>query len=251
MEKILIFDNVFCKDYGVDALNGVSFDIDRGENVIVFGPENAGQQLLCPLITGSAEILEGDIIYNKRSIKKLDYLEKLRSKKEIGYLPHTSGLFSNMTVEENISLPLQYHSHMTTIEIKSFVDVLLSELNLTACRNLRPMLLSRSEVLKTAYARATVFDPDLVMIEHAFDNQSYLQLVSFFDVLSKRVERKEKSILFITFAPQFFLTIAHKLIMFFDNKIVFTGTPDEYLDTDNPYVVQYRSMSKDGPMSFH
>ena len=248
MDKLLIFDDVSCKDYGVDTLKNISLDIERGENVIIFGPENSGQQLLCPLIAGSAEILEGDIYYNDKSIKNLNFLDKIKYKKEIGYLSRVAGLFSNMTVEENISLPLQYHSHMTALEIKQYVEELMSELSLTTCKDKRPLDLSRAEVLKTAYARATVFDPDLVMIEHAFDGQSHLHLLSFFDVLSKRVERKEKAIIFVTFNPQSFLSIAHKLIMFYGNRIVFTGTPDEYLNTENPYVVQYRIMSKSGPM---
>ncbi|MDR3237131.1 MAG: ATP-binding cassette domain-containing protein [Spirochaetia bacterium] len=250
MEKLLIFDNVSCKDYGKNALDQISFDIEYGETVVVFGPEHSGTHLLCPLIAGFIEILDGNIIYKGSSIKNMDYLTKLEHKQKIGYLPHAFGLINNMNVEQNISLPLQYHSEMTNTEIAEYINILISELHLETCRDLRPIKLSRSEMLKTAYARATVFDPDLLMIEHAFERQSLIQLLSLFKVLSKRVERKEKSVLFITYEPHKFVRTANKFIMFFDNKIVFSGGPDDFLNSNNPYLAQYRDMSEEGPMLF-
>ena len=250
MDKLLIFDNVSCNDYGRSALQGLSFDIEYGENIVVFGPEHSGNHLLCPLIAGFIDITHGDIIYKNTSLKNMDYIAKLEHKKEIGYLHSTYGLISNMSVEQNISLPLQYHSRMSNAEITEYVGNLIAEFNLEKCRGLRPFSLSRSEMLKTAYARAIVFDPDLLMIEHALEGQSLIQLLPLFDALAKREEQKEKSILFITFEPHNFIKIAHKFIMFFDNKVVFSGSPDDFLNSDNPYLRQYRDMSQEGPMSF-
>lgn len=250
MDKLLIFDNVSCNDYGTSALENLSFDIECGENVVVFGPEHSGEHLLCPLIAGFIDIIRGDILYNNVSLKNMDYTDRLKHKQKIGYLHHTYGLISNMSVEQNISLPLQYHSKMSRAEITEYVNHLMVKLNLEKCKNLRPFNLSRAEILKTAYARATVFDPDLLMIEHAFEGQSLIQLLTLFDVLREREKQKEKSILFITFEPQNFIRIAHKFIMFFGNEIVFSGGPDEFLNSDNPYLWQYRNMSQEGPMLF-
>jgi phospholipid/cholesterol/gamma-HCH transport system ATP-binding protein len=180
----------------------------------------------------------------------MDYTAKIKHKQQIGYLHHVYGLISNMSVEQNISLPLQYHSKMSDAEIAEYVSRIMTELNIEKCKNLRPFGLNRAEMLKTAYARATVFDPDLLMIEHAFEGQSLIQLLTFFDVLTKREKQKEKSILFITFEPQNFIKIAHKFIMFFNNEIVFSGGTEEFLNSDNPYLRQYRNMSREGPMSF-
>ena len=250
MDKLLIFDNVSCNDYGTPALQNLSFDINYGENVVIFGPEHSGNELLCPLIAGFIDITYGDIIYNGVSLKNMDYIGKLEHKKKVGYLHYSSGLISNMSVEQNISLPLQYHSKMSNTEITEHVNNLIKELRLEKYKGLRPFSLSRTERLKTAYARATVFDPDLLMIEHAFEGQSLIQLLPLFDLLTKREEQKDKSILFITFEPHNFIKMAHKFIMFFDNKIVFSGGPDEFLNSDNPYLRQYKDMSQDGPMSF-
>ena len=250
MNKLLVFDNVSCNDYGISALDNLSFDIEHGENVVVFGPEHSGKHLLCPLITGFIDITNGNIIYNNVSLKNMDYAAKHEYKQKVGYLPYTHGLISNMTVEQNISLPLQYHSKMSNAEITEYVNRLMVELGLEKCKNRRPFNLSRAEMLKTAYARATVFDPDLLMIEHAFEGQSLIQLLSLFDVLTMREERKEKSALFITFEPLNFIKVAHKFMMFFNNEIVFSGTTEEFLNSDNPYLKQYRNMSHDGPMLF-
>ena len=250
MNKLLIFDNVSCNDYETPALQNLSFDIEYGESVVAFGPEHSGKHLLCPLISGFINITGGDIIYNNVSLKNMDYIAKLKYKQKIGYLQYDYGLISNMNVEQNISLPLQYHSKMSNAEIAEYVDNLMIELDLKKCKDQRPLNLSRAEMLKTAYARATALDPDLLMIEHAFEGQSLIQLLPLLDILAKRKKQSNKSILFITFEPHNFIKIAHKFMMFFNNEVVFSGGPDDFLNSDNPYLRQYRDISLEGPMSF-
>ncbi|MCL2026135.1 MAG: ATP-binding cassette domain-containing protein [Leptospirales bacterium] len=250
MNKLLVFDNVSCNDYGIPALRDLSFDVERGENVVVFGPERSGIHLLCPLIAGFINITRGNISYNNVSLKTMDYIAKIKHKQKIGYLQYDYGLISNMSVEQNISLPLQYHSKMSSAEIAEYVAGIIAELDLKKCKDRRPFTLNRAETFKTAYARATIFDPDLLMIEHAFEGQSLIELLPLFDILTKRNKQKEKSTLFITFEPHNFVKVAHKFMMFFNNEVVFSGGPDDFLNSDNPYLRQYRNMSWDGPMSF-
>jgi ABC-type transporter Mla maintaining outer membrane lipid asymmetry ATPase subunit MlaF len=85
-------------------------------------------------------------------------------------------------------------------------------------------------------------------VEHAFEGQSPMNMISFMDVIRNRVAHNEKSVLFVTYEPQNFIDMAHRFIMFFNGRIVFSGGLQEFLNSDNPYLLQYRKLSPDGPM---
>lgn len=248
MSELLSLRNISYSESSIDYLKNISFSIERGENAVLFGPESSGLHLLCPLIIGFKKATSGEIFFNDEATGGFDYVESVNFKKQLGYLHSSYGLISNMTAEENISLPLQYHSQMSAAEIKKYVASLIDSLSLESCKSFRPVDLTSSEMLRTAYARSTVLDPDLLLVEHAFEGQSPMNLISFIDVLTERSSRRDCSIIFITYEPRKFLSVADKFLMFYNGRIVFSGNPEEFRNSDNPYLIQYEQLSADGPM---
>ncbi len=249
MERFLEFQDVYCRDYEHEGLNGVSFSLRKGENAVIFGPEGSGHHLVCPLIEGFIKITQGDVIFRDASVSRMNYEENLLHKKDVGYLPRKYGLISNMTVEENIALPLQYHSGFSSREIWEKVGRMISDLGLESCRSLRPVSLNNSQMLKTAYARAMIFDPELVMVEHAFEGQSFIQILPFLSDLKRRASDPDRSYIFSTFGPYMFTDMADRFIMFYEGRAVFDGNREEFINPVNPYLVQYKNLTMEGPMS--
>ena len=231
-----------------ESLIEIEFAAHAGEVVIIFGPEESGLEILCPLIAGMINDFEGDVLYNGESIRTFDYLQKHTYRKKIGYLQRGYGLINNMSLEENIALPLKYHSKLSTVEIESFIDKYLTEMNLDHCRNLRPVDLLKSEILKTAFIRSITLDPDLLLLEHALDGQSFINVQTFINRFRQTLFHKEKAIIFVTHIPHRFIDFADKFIMLYKGNIVFSGTKDEYLISGNKYLTQYKNNSTDGPM---
>ncbi len=230
------------------SLYGISFHVPLGSNVCFFGPEESGIEILFELILGLRSDYSGTILYMGGPVRDLGYLEMLNHKKNMGYLHGDYGLLSNMSVQENIALPLDYHSRLTKAEILRRVHQLIDELNLDHCRKLRPVSLNNSEILRTAYARALAMDPFLFLVEHAFESQSPVNIHSFLRHMGKRCRKPDRSTFFVTFEPEKLLEFADIFIMFFNGRIVFRGTREEFLSSENPYVVQYLSGSESGPM---
>ncbi len=247
--SILKIRNLIYRSNTVTYLDNVSMQVDRGETIVIFGPEDSGAQKLFDAVINIDVEFEGEILYKGRNIKKFDYLEQHNYKKEVGYLHGDYGLLSNMSAEQNISLPMEYHSKMSSSEVKKYINKLIYDLNLDHCKKLRPYDLTRSEILKTAFARALSLDPDLLYIEHAFENHCPLNIHTIFDILSKRSTDPDKSLIIITYNPEKFIDISDRYIMFFNGRIVFQGTKNDYLITDNPYVIQYRNNTVEGPMA--
>ncbi|MCL1865346.1 MAG: ATP-binding cassette domain-containing protein [Spirochaetes bacterium] len=246
---ILDIQNVTYSINSINYINNISLSLKAGDSLVIFGPEASGMTKLFDLIILANPEYEGDILYKGKSTKTLDYFEQLMHKRDIGYVHGDYGLLSNMTVEQNISLPLEYHSHLSAAEIREHVESIIYILNLDRCKNLRPINLSGSEILKTAFARAIVMDPDLLYIEHAFESHCPLNIKSITDFLSKRSERSDKSLILITYYPQNFINISNSFIMFFNDEIVFSGGREDFINSDNPYLIQYKNNSIKGPMA--
>ena len=247
-DLILDIQNVTYRVNDITHLYDISFKLKRGDNLLVFGPESSGITNLFNLIVRTDSGYEGEVLYQGESLKKLDYFGQLMHKKNIGYVHGDYGLISNMTVEQNISLPLEYHSKMSASDIKKHVGNIIYDLNLDHCRKFRPFDLTRSEMLKTTFARSIVMDPDLVYLEYAFEDQCPLNVKTMMDILTERSKLPDKSLIIITYYPWNFVDISDSFIMFFNGRIVFEGSRDDFLNSANPYLLQYKNKSIEGPM---
>lgn len=245
---ILDISEVTYKKHDFIMLKDVSLSLYKGESITIFGPEGCGMSSLADLVINVNTDFDGDIYYKGDSLKDFDYMDKLNYKKDIGYIHGDFGLLSNMTLEQNVALPLEYLSQKSADEIKKRINHLIYELNLDHCKKLRPIDLTRSEILKTAYARATALDPDFLFMEHTLENHCALNIITLMELLKKRSMDDKKGLIVITYRPEKFIDISDKYIMFFNGKIVFQGTKKDFIVSDNPYLVQYRSNSIEGPM---
>jgi len=248
-ETLLNLENVSYETISADPLHNISFALKRGENAIIFGPEHSGIETLFMIILDLDETFKGNIYYHGRSIKDFNYVEKHNYKKDIGYVHGRFGMISNMSVEDNISLPLQYHSTLSDKEIKRYVDGIVFDLNLDHCKKLRPVDLSNSEMLRASYARAIALDPHLLLIEHAFEGQSSLNIQSFLSSLREYSRREDVSVVIITYEPDKFIDFSDRYLMLFNGRLVFDGTREDFSSSQNSYLRQYKDVSMSGPMA--
>jgi len=245
---LLEFRHVSCKIPDAEPVVDLTFSLDHGSNAVFFGVEGSGLRSLSQLILGLETRYEGDILFQGDTIRGLDYLGRLSYLNRIGYIHGDYGLISNMTVEQNISLRLEYYSQLSPQEIREVTERLMAELGIISRRSARPVELRLSEILRTAYARAVAHNPDLLIMEHALIGHSPLNIRSFMDVLERRAAASDMSVIFITYEPQKFLDLADSFYMVYKGRMVFTGGREEFLNSDNRYVAQYRESSLDGPM---
>jgi phospholipid/cholesterol/gamma-HCH transport system ATP-binding protein len=244
---MLYIDSVKCEFNIFSALKGITFSLAQGENAVIFGTENSGIDGLCSVIAG-AKPFEGSITFQGLSISTLNENEKNQLRKKIVYMQKNFGLISNMTVEENIALPLRYHSSISSSEIDVLVENLIEEMHLDYCQDMRPIFLKPSEMLKTTYARSISLDPDLLLIEHPLEGQCLLNTITFLKNMKQRCENKTKSVIIITYEPLRFIDFSDRFIMIDYGKIVFDGGRDMMLNPEHDFVRQFLGFSGDGPM---
>lgn len=166
---MIVFDKVTKKFGSITAVSDVSFEIKEGELVFITGPSGAGKTTLIRLILGEYLPSTGDVVVagEKLSLVSKNKLHLWRRK--IGVVFQDYKLFSNMTVEENVALPLQI-TKKTKQQVKDRVKEVLKMVDLEERALLFPAQLSGGERQRTSLARAMVNNPAVLLADEPMGN---------------------------------------------------------------------------------
>jgi len=155
-------------DTAVDALRGVSLEIQRGRLTAVMGPSGSGKSTLMHILAGLDKPTSGTVSIAGTDITKLDdtALTKLR-RRHIGFVFQFFNLLPMLTAEENVILPLSIAGEKSD---PAWIDELLGKLGLSDRRTHRPAELSGGQQQRVAIARALVSKPTVMFADEPTGN---------------------------------------------------------------------------------
>ena len=161
----LAFENV-----PLGAADGatVTFAVAARETVSVVGNSVSGIRILGPLAMGLTDPAGGRVTVFDTEPTSLPRRELLAYRRRVGYLPAGEGLLQNLTLGQNVALPLRFGSDLATSEIESRLTILLAAAGLAAAGHLRPAEATAEQRRRATLARALAFDPKLVILEEPF-----------------------------------------------------------------------------------
>ena len=222
MEKILQVKNVE-KYYGsksslTKAINGISFEVEKGEFVAIMGASGSGKTTLLNLISTIDKVTAGEIFVDGENITKLkgNSLNKFRRDK-LGFIFQDFNLLDTLTGYENISLSLSIQNAPYSEQKKRIEDI-ASKLGITKILNKYPYQMSGGEKQRIASARAIITNPSLILADEptgALDSKSSKQLLNSFEYLNKELN---STILMVTH-DAFTASYASRVIFIKDGKI--------------------------------
>ncbi|HTS89009.1 MAG TPA: ATP-binding cassette domain-containing protein [Gemmatimonadales bacterium] len=154
---------------GAEIEGPFSLDVAAHTTVSVVGDEASGVDTLGGLALGLERAPAGQVMTLGTEIAKLARMAQLAFRRKVGYLPAGDGLMQNLTLRENIRLPLRFGSNFRPKDIEGRVDVIVAQLRLTHVADLRPAQTNAEERRRAALGRALAFDPELVVLEEPFD----------------------------------------------------------------------------------
>jgi len=170
------------------VLHGVSFDIEKGEFVSIMGPSGSGKSTLMHILGFLDKASGGEYIFEEEDVSTLsdDELAERRSKK-IGFIFQSFNLLTNLTVLENVTLPLIY-SNVSPEERNKRGKQLLEQVGLSHRLNYNPNKLSGGEKQRVAIARAFVNNPDVIFADEPtgnLDSKSGFQVMKILQDLNE------------------------------------------------------------------
>ena len=145
-----------------------ALEVERKQTVVVVGDENSGVDSLAAVALGLESTLAGKALVYGTEIRNLPRRDQLAFRRRLGYLPAGDGLLSNLSLRDNVRLPLRFGSNFKPAEIEGRVDVILAMLRLTRVAGERPAQANEEQRRRAAVGRALAFDPELVLLEQPF-----------------------------------------------------------------------------------
>lgn len=206
MEKIVEVQNV-TKVYGknnekkTQALNGISFEVEKGEFIGIMGASGSGKSTLLNILSTLDKPTEGSIRINQKDVTKLkgNQLADFRSK-EIGFIFQDFNLLENLTAQENIAVPLSLQG-VRAKEIKQRVKKIAERLSISHILKSYPSEISGGQKQRVAAARALITQPTILLGDEptgALDSRSARDLL---DTMEELNTKDEVSILLVTHDP--------------------------------------------------
>jgi len=124
------------------------------------------------LALGLEEPAGGRVLTLGEQVTLLSRSAQLAFRRRVGYLPAGEGLLQNLTLRDNIRLPLRFGSDFRQKDIEGRVDVIVAQLRLTRVADLRPAEANAEDRRRAALGRALAFDPELVIAEDPFEGMT-------------------------------------------------------------------------------
>src|SRR5271168_4497727 len=131
------------KSFGEKVVHrGVSFELKHGEILGLFGGSGSGKSVILRSIIGLERPDKGSIVFEGRDITKLSEDDLIEVRTKISYVFQNGALFDSLTVEENLSYPLQEHTKLSATEIHDRVNKMLEKIDMNGTNDLFPAELS-------------------------------------------------------------------------------------------------------------
>lgn len=172
------------KQYGPNrfALQNVTFDLQRGEFAYVTGANGAGKTTLLKLLFAMESASEGTIIVNNRDVSAMPKKNIFQYRREVGFVFQDFKLLPDLTVYDNVSLPLEIRK-MSPAEVDFRVKGVLSLVGLADRAQDFPTVLSGGEQQRVAIARSIIGKPALLLADEPtgnLDNQTARDIMQLF-----------------------------------------------------------------------
>ena len=170
---------------------------------------------------------------------------------KMGMLFQTSGLFTDLSVFENVAFPLRVHTDLPEAMIRDLVLMKLEAVGLRGARDLFPAELSGGMVRRVALARSIAMDPELIMYDEPFTGLDPISMGMILRLIKGLNEALGLTSLLVSHDVEESCQIADFLCIVSGGKVIGFGTPDELRNGDNAEVRQFLNGDPDGPVPFH
>lgn len=234
-------ENVTLSLGGRRVLDGVSFELIRGESLAILGASGSGKTTLLRLVLALMEPDEGEIRVAGYPLGRCSFEDILALRRDIGMVFQGAALFDSMSVLENVAFPLREYTDLPESEIRERVRETLRivDLDPEQVEHQLPAELSGGMQKRVAIARAIAPRPDMLLFDEPTGGLDPITTRTINELIVKLREELGVSAIIVTHDIRSALYTADRVALLHEGRLVFVGTPEEMKESEDEYVQEF------------
>jgi phospholipid/cholesterol/gamma-HCH transport system ATP-binding protein len=222
-----------------EILHGISFDVVRGETLVILGGSGSGKSTLLRTLVGLEKPSSGEILIKGRDLAKTSTAEIDEIRRKIGMSFQGGALFGSMTVGENVALPLREHTRLEDSTIEIILRLKLQQVGLEGFEYYMPAQLSGGMKKRAAVARALAMDPEILFFDEPSAGLDPIIAAGIDELILELKRAFHMTIIVVTHELASAFLIADRMLLIDKGNIVALGTTEEMRSSTQPRVRQF------------
>ncbi len=239
IEPVLSLRNLRVSYGEREILHGISFDVVRGETLVILGGSGSGKSTLLRTLVGLEKPSAGEIWIKGRDLAKTSTAEMDEIRTKIGMSFQGGALFGSMTVGENVALPLREHTHLEDSTIEIILRLKLQQVGLEGFEYYTPAQLSGGMKKRAAVARALAMDPEILFFDEPSAGLDPIIAAGIDELILELKRAFHMTIIVVTHELASAFLIADRMLLIDKGNIVALGTTEEMRSSTQPRVRQF------------
>jgi phospholipid/cholesterol/gamma-HCH transport system ATP-binding protein len=221
------------------VLEGVNLRIEAGESIVIIGRSGGGKSILLKHLVGLIQPDSGEVLIDGENIVGLPERRLLEVRHKFGMLFQSAALFDSMTVAENIGFPLRRERNLTRTELDRRIAEALEMVELSGIQHKKPSELSGGMRKRVGLARAIVYRPEIVLYDEPTTGLDPVVSDSIDQLIVRVRDRLNVTSVVVTHDMRSARRVGQRIVMLYQGKIYFEGTPDEVFSSQDPIIYKF------------
>lgn len=222
-----------------EILHGISFDVMRGETLVILGGSGSGKSTLLRTLVGLEKPSSGEIWLKGKNIAAISNAEMDEIRKRIGMSFQGGALFGSMSVGENVALPLREHTKLEDPTIEIILRLKLDQVGLSGFENYMPSQLSGGMKKRAAVARALAMDPEILFFDEPSAGLDPIIAAGVDELILDLKRAFHMTIIVVTHELASAFLIADRMVLIDKGNVVAIGPTAEIRASTHPRVRQF------------
>jgi len=238
---MIVFEDVnFCYEDGTEVLRDLNLTVDDCSTIALLGASGSGKTTLLHVLLGLLKPQSGRVLVDGIDIVPLRERQLTEIRRNMGVVFQDGALFDSLTVGENVSFYMRECMMLSEEEIESRVLEQLEYVGMRHTMDLMPSELSGGMKRRVAVARAlAAFHPKIMLYDEPTSGLDPITADNVCDLMRTVAEEQELTQIIVTHRLRDGFKVADKLVLFKEGRIYFTGTRDELIAADDPYIKRF------------
>jgi phospholipid/cholesterol/gamma-HCH transport system ATP-binding protein len=222
-----------------EILHGISFDVKRGETLVILGGSGSGKSTLLRTLVGLESPSSGEIWLKGKNIAAISAAEMDEIRKKVGMSFQGGALFGSMSVGENVALPLREHTKLEDSTIEIILRLKLDQVGLAGFENYMPSQLSGGMKKRAAVARAMSMDPEILFFDEPSAGLDPIIAAGVDQLILDLKKAFHMTIVVVTHELASAFLIADRMVLIDKGNVIAISTTAEMRSSTHPRVRQF------------